>query len=123
MLEPLAQGAGELIKTDAFWGTAIVALALVVVYLWREIKLARNQGDANSKAEREAADEALAAERTRHAQEMANERAKHATEMAEQRRLNEQLQAARLDEVKLAFTEVTKAVKTIELVYAHGGAK
>lgn len=122
-LDPLTKGAGELIAADAFWGTAVVALAGIIVYLWRDLKLERNQRVVDIDEERERADKLVAEERNRHAAEMAEERRKHAVEIAEQRRLNEELQLARLNEVKTAFTEVTKALKTVELVYVHGGSK
>ena len=46
-------------------------------------------------------------------------------EIAEQRKLNEELQKARLDEIKAAFAEVTKALATVDqaLTWMHGGAK
>lgn len=112
-IEPLMKGASDLISTG-FLGTVVVALTVAVVYMWRELKAERKQHDAD-----------LDEERTRHDAEMAEERKKHSVEIAEQRKLNHDLQADRLAEVKAAFTEVTKALGTVEqaLAFLHGGAR
>jgi ADP-ribosylglycohydrolase len=112
-IDPLVKGASDLVSTG-FLGTVVVALAFVVIYLWRELKARHKQYDAD-----------LDEERARRDAEMAEERKKHSVEMAEQRKLNQDLQAARLAEVKAAFGEVTKALGTVEqaLAFMHGGAR
>lgn len=112
-IDPLLKGANDLVSTG-FLGTLIVVMAYIIVYLWRENKAQRKQGDVDREEER-----------ARYETDIAKIREKHDVEMAEQRRLNLELQNARLTELKAALADVVKVTGTVEqaLIALHGGAK
>lgn len=111
-IDPLLKGAESLISAAPFVGTIIVALVGVIAYLFRENRAQRNQFDADIEAERE-----------RSAAELLKVREKHDIEIAAERRLNAELQNARLTELKAAFADVVKATGAVEqaLALIHGG--
>ena len=124
-IDPLLKGANDLITIAPFFGTIIVAMAGATVYLWRDIKAERKQAAADLAAESERHDKEVALLRERHDAAMAELRNKHSVEMAEQRRLIDNLQELRLNEIKAAFADVVKATGPIEAALAilHGGAR
>ncbi|QXV73581.1 hypothetical protein [Rhizobium phage RHph_X2_30] len=70
---------------------ATIALTLVVVYLWRELKNIRKQYD----------------------EDLVEERSRHAVEIAAERKLNADLQEARLLELRNAMEAVRKVTETV----------
>lgn len=123
-IDPLLRGANDIIAAAPFIGTALVAMASTIVYLWRENKAERKQAAADLAAESERHDRELVLVREKYDAAMADLRNKHSVEMAEQRRLIDNLQELRLTEIKAAFADVVKATGTVEqaLAILHGGA-
>lgn len=113
-IDPLLKGANGLVIAYPLFGTIIVALAFVIVMLWRDGKAKDKQREAD-----------MAAERSAHDAEIARIREKHDIEMAEQRRLNFELHNARYVELRATLTDVMKATGTLEqaLIVIHGGIK
>jgi uncharacterized membrane protein len=102
-LDPLTQMSGEYLVTQGILGICVMALAVVVIYLWRD-----------SKAQRRQFDEDLLEERNRSATELVNERSRHAVEIAAYQRLNHDLQESRLNELRAALDAVKSVTATVD---------
>lgn len=97
------QDAAEFLIAQGLLGIAVMALVVVVVYLWRENKAERARHDAE-----------IVEERVRHNAEFLAERNRHATEIAAERKLNADLQQVRFLELKAALDQVRSVTATVD---------
>ena len=106
-MDPISNASAEFLVTQGILGVTTLALAAVVIYLWRDGKEGRKQYDAD-----------LVEERTRHNAEFLAERTRHATEIASERKLNAELQEARFRELKAALEAVESVTETVKSAIA-----
>lgn len=102
MLDPdVAKTASEYLVTQGVLGIAVMILLAALVYIWRD-----------SKAQRKSYDDEIAAERLR-----------HAAEIAAERKLNAELQEARLKELKTVLAAADNLTDAVQLVVDMARAK
>lgn len=96
----VAAESSTFLLTQGVFGFTTLMLGLVVVFLYRENRAIRTQGD----------------------KEAADERAKHATEMAEVRKTLNEVQEARMNELRSSMSAVSKALATVDqaIAFIHG---